>query len=209
MARRRSTVAVSDDVRDCPDEDLESFGGLLQTLQDMLGLPPGDSLLAELAECERTLQEASAKQAQFSELQTEHPEAGRDEDETESSGDDVDGSPRQESLEDVMRRLSLSCSGNVWFMESSSSSSGKPERKRIGVINTIRRQGIDHSLQVNCQCGHGGRCKMLIDLGRAASALALRTALIEWLAGGLLQTAEQHHAAGVALRRSLGVRVRS
>ena len=94
-------------------------------------------------------------------------------------------------------------------MNMAGSSSGPAARRRLGVINTIRRDGCDKSLQCACHLGHGASRKQIIDLSKCESRLQLEKLLLEWLVAGVDVTGDQHKEQGRELRKSLGIKIRS
>lgn len=177
------------------------FKSLGDMLRDMLGLPSEDPLVAELAECEAELGRHAPAERNGAGVDGEDDKEG---DEQEASV----GLPASvQTLDEVMARLGVVLEGRSYFLAQPASSTGPSSNRRIGVINTMRRQGVDYTLQAVCACH--SKCRLVVDIHRCKSRLELETMLVEWLAKGASQSDNTHHASSIELRKGLGVKVRS
>ena len=177
----------------------DNFKAMGEMLQEMFGLRPDDLLLTELAKVDEVLVSAAADVDAGAAWA-----AG----EGDVAGEEEAGIPLVvETMDDVLRRLSVTLAGKSYFLQLPGGSHDPPARKLLGVINTIRRLGVEKSLQAVCQQGHG-QCKLHIDLHYCGSRLALETKMLEWLVAGSRCSEQAHFQQSVDIRRSLGVRVK-
>ena len=185
-------------------EDDTSFSSLSNLLQDMLGCSNDDPLLLQLRGCEKTLLEAEEEAS----LHKGDAEDVEGDDESQESEAEEQQEQQVETLDDVMSRLGVTFEGGHYYHHLIGASSELASKVRLGKINTIRRSGMDHSLQAACVQNHR-KCTLIVDLHRCSTRLQLERLLVEWLAHGFGKSEQQHHAMGVQLRQSLGVKVRT
>lgn len=179
------------------------FKSLGDMIRDMFGLPSGDPLVAELGECEAELSRHSPLEEEAAPAEDE--DGGDKEDSATEANDGLPASVQ--TLDDVMVRLGVVLEGRSYFVTQSASSSGPSPKRRIGVVNTMRRQGVDYTLQAMCACH--SKCRLVVDIHRCSTRLELETLLLEWLANGANESSDAHHARSIAIRKGLGVKVRS
>ena len=170
----------------------------------MLGCSNDDPLLLQLRGCEKTLLEAE-EEASLHKGDAEDVEGDDDSQESEA---EEQQEQQVETLDDVMSRLGVTFEGGHYYHHLIGASSELASKVRLGKINTIRRSGMDHSLQAACVQNHR-KCTLIVDLHRCSTRLQLERLLVEWLAHGFGKSEQQHHTMGVQLRQSLGVKVRT